>query len=77
MGSVADYACEGPYPVYSDPQGAECAALRAKIPTCQRMMKSCYSYNSRLTCVPAILYCNSQLFGPLMRASCPLLSGVR
>ncbi|KAJ7819506.1 carboxypeptidase C [Mycena leptocephala] len=50
MGSVADYACEGPYPVYSDPQGAECAALRAKIPTCQRMMKSCYSYNSRLTC---------------------------
>ncbi|KAJ7875366.1 Alpha/Beta hydrolase protein [Mycena olivaceomarginata] len=66
MGSIADYVCEGPYPVYS-PEGPECAALRAKIPTCQRMMKSCYSTNSRLTCVPAILYCNSQLMGPLMQ----------
>ncbi|KAJ7260953.1 carboxypeptidase C [Mycena haematopus] len=65
MGSVADYACEGPYPLYSDPQGPECTNLRAKIPTCQRMIKSCYSYNSRPVCVPAVLYCDSQLFGPL------------
>ncbi|KAJ6476261.1 Alpha/Beta hydrolase protein [Mycena sanguinolenta] len=65
MGSVADYACEGPYPLYSDPQGPECTQLRVKIPTCQRMIKSCYSYNSRATCVPAVLYCNSQVFGPL------------
>ncbi|KAJ7223041.1 carboxypeptidase C [Mycena pura] len=67
MGSVADYACDGPYPVYDDPLGPECAALRTKIPTCQRMIKSCYNYQSRLTCVPALLYCNSQLFGPLMQ----------
>ncbi|KAJ6614660.1 carboxypeptidase C [Mycena sp. CBHHK59/15] len=61
------YACEGPYPVYSDPLGPECTALRSKIPTCQRLIKSCYAYNTRLTCVPAGLYCNSQLFGPLMQ----------
>ncbi|KAJ7468642.1 carboxypeptidase C [Mycena latifolia] len=67
MGSVADYACEGPYPVYSDPQGPECSSLRTKIPSCQRLVKSCYSYNSRFACVPAGLYCNSQLFGPLMQ----------
>ncbi|KAF8183771.1 carboxypeptidase C [Mycena galopus ATCC 62051] len=67
MGSIADYVCDGPYPVYSDPDGPECAALRAKIPTCQNMMQSCYKYNSRFTCVPAILYCNSQLMGPLMQ----------
>ncbi|KAF7373349.1 Carboxypeptidase [Mycena sanguinolenta] len=73
MGSVADYACEGPYPLYSDPQGPECTGLRAKILTCQRMIKSCYSYNSRPTCVPAILYCDSQLFGTLARA--PLKRG--
>ncbi|KAJ7596014.1 carboxypeptidase C [Mycena floridula] len=67
MGSVADYVCDGPYPVYDDPQGPECEALRAKIPTCQRLINSCYRFNSKLTCVPAILYCNSQLFGPLMQ----------
>ncbi|KAJ7147304.1 carboxypeptidase C [Mycena filopes] len=65
FGSVADYACDGPYPLYSDPQGAECSALRTKIPTCQNMIKRCYSSGSRLFCVPALLYCNSQLIGPL------------
>lgn len=67
MGAVADYVCDGPYPVYSDPEGPECYALRSKTPTCQRLIKSCYEYNSRFTCVPAALYCNAQLFGPLMR----------
>ncbi|KAJ7072804.1 carboxypeptidase C [Mycena amicta] len=67
MGTVAEYACEGPYPIYDDPEGPQCAALRSKVPTCQRMLKSCYSYNSRFTCVPAMLYCNSQLYGPIMQ----------
>ncbi|KAG5642320.1 hypothetical protein DXG03_002995 [Asterophora parasitica] len=42
MASVPDYVCEGPYPLYNDPQGPECQALRSKIPTCQRLIKSCY-----------------------------------
>ena len=67
MGAVADYACDGPYPVYDDPEGAQCQALRSRIPTCQRLMQSCYDFDSRFTCVPAGLYCNAQLFGPLMR----------
>ncbi|TFK34920.1 carboxypeptidase C [Crucibulum laeve] len=67
MGSVPDYVCDGPYPVYDDPEGPQCAALRTKVPTCQRLIKSCYQFNSRLTCVPAVLYCNTQLFGPLMQ----------
>jgi cathepsin A (carboxypeptidase C) len=67
MGSVADYACDGPFPVYDDPNGPQCSALRTKQPTCQRLIKGCYNYNSKLTCVPAMLYCNSQLFGPLMQ----------
>lgn len=69
MASVPDYACEGPYAVYDDPEGPQCTALRTKVPTCQRLIKSCYDYNSRLTCVPAALYCWGQLFGPLQRAS--------
>lgn len=67
MAAIPDYVCEGPYPVYDDPNGPECTALRTKVPTCQRLIKSCYDFNSRLTCVPAALYCNSQLFGSLMR----------
>ncbi|KAI0275295.1 Alpha/Beta hydrolase protein [Gloeopeniophorella convolvens] len=67
MASVPDYACEGPYPVYDDPESPQCVALRSKVPTCQRLIQSCYSYNSRLTCVPAALYCWGQLFGPLQQ----------
>jgi cathepsin A (carboxypeptidase C) len=67
MGSVADYVCDGPFPVYDDPEGPQCQALRSKIPTCQRLIKACYQYNSKFTCVPAVAYCNSQLFGPLMQ----------
>ncbi|KZT00989.1 carboxypeptidase C [Laetiporus sulphureus 93-53] len=67
MASVPDWACEGPYPVYDDSDGVECQALRSKVPTCQRLLKSCYEFNSRLTCVPALLYCNSQIMGPLVQ----------
>lgn len=67
MASVPDYACNGPYPMYDDPEGPECTALRTKVPTCERLISSCYNFDSRFTCVPALLYCNSQLFGPLQR----------
>jgi len=67
MASVPDYACNGPYPIYDDPEGPQCTALRSKVPTCQRLIKGCYDFGSRLTCVPAGLYCFSQLFGPLQQ----------
>ncbi|KAH8824467.1 carboxypeptidase C [Flagelloscypha sp. PMI_526] len=65
--AVPDYVCNGPYPVYDDPDGPECQNLRSKVPTCQRLTDACYKFKSRLTCVPAIMYCNSNLFGPLMQ----------
>ncbi|KAG1865579.1 Alpha/Beta hydrolase protein [Suillus tomentosus] len=68
MASIPDYLCEGPYPIYDDPNGAQCAALRSKVPTCQRLIKSCRDFNSRLTCVPAALYCNSQLYAPIQQS---------
>ncbi|OSX56159.1 hypothetical protein POSPLADRAFT_1050876 [Postia placenta MAD-698-R-SB12] len=67
MASVPDWACDGPYPVFDDPSGPECEALRTKVPTCQRLLQSCYNFESRLTCVPALLYCNSQIMGPLVQ----------
>ena len=69
LSSVPDYACGGPYPIYDDPEGPECMALRTKLPTCQRLIKTCYLFHSRFTCVPANVYCNTQIFAPLIRAS--------
>ncbi|KAL4068599.1 Alpha/Beta hydrolase protein [Scleroderma yunnanense] len=63
--SIPDYLCEGPYPIFDDPDGPECASLRAKVPTCQRLIKACHDFKSRLICVPAELYCNVQLLGPV------------
>jgi len=66
--SIPEFACDGPYPIYDDPNGQECQSLRSKVPTCQRLINSCYQYNSRLACVPAALYCNSQLYGPIQQS---------
>ncbi|KAG8835541.1 hypothetical protein FRB91_001338 [Serendipita sp. 411] len=62
--SIPDYMCEGPYAPL-DPAGPECASLRTKVGTCQSLIKRCYESGSRFSCVPAGLYCNSQLMGPL------------
>jgi cathepsin A (carboxypeptidase C) len=67
--TIPDFACDGPYPIYDNPTGSQCNALRGKVPTCQRLIKSCYEYGSRFTCVPAAMYCNSQLYGPIQRVS--------
>ena len=62
MASVPDFACDGPFHVF-DPESQECASLRSKAATCERLVQSCYNNNSRFTCVPAALYCWSQMFG--------------
>ncbi|KAG8993533.1 hypothetical protein FRB94_010711 [Tulasnella sp. JGI-2019a] len=67
MGTVPKQACDGPYPIYDDPEGPECTSLRSKVPTCQRLIQSCYDYNSRFTCVPAGIYCNSALFSGIQQ----------
>ncbi|KAF6764643.1 carboxypeptidase C [Ephemerocybe angulata] len=64
--AVPDYLCDGPYAQY-DPEGPECQGMRAKVPTCQRLVKSCYQFNSRFACMPAMLYCNAQLMQPIMQ----------
>lgn len=67
-GSVPDYVCDGPYPVYP-PDHPQCAALRTKVPTCQRLIKICYNTNSKFACLSATVYCNTQIMGPLLRKS--------
>jgi len=68
MASLPEYLCEGPYPIYDDPNGPECTSLRSKVPTCQRLIKACRDFSSKLTCVPAALYCFRQLYGPVQQS---------
>ncbi|KAL7421430.1 hypothetical protein Q5752_004316 [Cryptotrichosporon argae] len=65
FGSVPDWACDGPYAVYDDPEGPECTKLRGKVPRCQQLIQACYNSGSRFACVPAALYCWSGIFGDL------------
>jgi cathepsin A (carboxypeptidase C) len=37
----------GPYTLYDDPEGPECISLFSKASTCQRLIKTCYDYNSK------------------------------
>ncbi|KAF8586261.1 alpha/beta-hydrolase [Ramaria rubella] len=62
LASIPDFACDGPYPVWDDPNGPESQALRSKVPTCQRLIEACYNWDSKLTCIPVQLYCTSQLY---------------
>jgi len=68
LASVPEYLCEGPYPIYDSPNGPECTALRSKVPTCQRLIKACRDFNSKLTCIPATMYCYNQLYAPVQRS---------
>ncbi|KIJ55246.1 hypothetical protein M422DRAFT_23855 [Sphaerobolus stellatus SS14] len=59
--SIPEFACEGPYAVY-DPIGPECKELRSKARICQDFIQACYDSDSRLDCVQASIYCNTQMF---------------
>jgi cathepsin A (carboxypeptidase C) len=48
FGSVPDYACTGPYPVF-EAGSFQCSSLRFRAAACERMIKACYSFNSKLT----------------------------
>ncbi|OJA18682.1 hypothetical protein AZE42_08633 [Rhizopogon vesiculosus] len=65
VASVPEYLCDGPYPIYDNPNGVECIALRKTVPLCQKMIKACYDFDSRFTCIPAALSCASLLYGPI------------
>jgi len=60
--SVYDFACKGDKKIFDD---ATCTSIKAKTPTCARLQEYCYSNPSRLTCVPATLYCWQNIVGPI------------
>ncbi|KAF7349217.1 Carboxypeptidase [Mycena sanguinolenta] len=66
--SIVDYVCDGPYPVYDDPNGPECTKLRSSVSTCKLLIKICNLYTTEFTCGHASRYCRSRLFEPSMKS---------
>ncbi|KDQ62956.1 hypothetical protein JAAARDRAFT_119033 [Jaapia argillacea MUCL 33604] len=69
FGSTPEYACGGPYPLWKDPNCKECTALRTDARICQRLIKTCSLFNTKVTCAPANLYCWQRVFGPVFEGS--------
>ncbi|KAI6162649.1 peptidase S10 serine carboxypeptidase [Pisolithus thermaeus] len=63
--SIPDYLCEGPYPIFDDPNGQECSSLRSRVRTCQRLIRACRLSQLRFVCSSAEFVCNLQFYTPI------------
>lgn len=66
FGSVPEFSCNSDinqYAMFTN-DSSTCASLERKGKTCESLIQNCYRFNSRLTCLPAALYCWSNLYGP-------------
>ena len=59
--STAEYLCDKKYGLF-EKGSQECATLESKAKTCSSLIEQCYKLDSRLTCLPAALYCWSGLY---------------
>ncbi len=41
--------------------------MTSKVGTCQNLIQKCYDTKSRFVCVPASIYCNNALIGPVQQ----------
>ncbi|PWN20484.1 hypothetical protein BCV69DRAFT_283369 [Microstroma glucosiphilum] len=64
--STVEYACspDNEYALFKN-DSSTCASLAQKAKTCSSLIESCYKYDNRLTCLPASIYCWSNLYSPL------------
>ncbi|CCU80427.1 carboxypeptidase Y [Blumeria hordei DH14] len=46
---------------------SECQAMDEALPRCQRLIQTCYDYESAWACVPASIYCNNVMMGPFQK----------
>ncbi|KAJ7689127.1 serine carboxypeptidase [Mycena rosella] len=56
MPSVVEYACDGPFAVFS-PNSQQCRRLRSRAPICKRLIEGCYARDTVTSCSPATFYC--------------------
>lgn len=62
----AQMACNNSYGPVLDEE--KCAQMDASYPRCASLIQSCYDNQNVFSCVPASLYCNSAMIGPVSQA---------
>lgn len=62
--AIPEYVCNGPYAVL-DPDGPECIRWKEQVPTCQRLIQTCYDFDTPQTCIPATYFCWFKIWDPL------------
>ncbi|KAJ3552650.1 hypothetical protein NM688_g4041 [Phlebia brevispora] len=62
--SIPQYVCDGPYAVL-DPNSTECVSWKEKVPTCERLIRTCYDFDTPQTCIPAVYFCWFKVWDPL------------
>ncbi|KAG9019710.1 hypothetical protein FRB90_010980 [Tulasnella sp. 427] len=60
--AIAINACQGPYPIYSNPDGPECRNLTAIAAQCQKGVQDCYDAGSTSVCGSSLNWCVNNLF---------------
>lgn len=70
LSSVREYACYGPYRIL-DPDGKECNSMKRGSAVCERLIRTCYRFPTRVGCLSTAYYCYSQLYTP-MESKCRL-----
>ncbi|UZJ54092.1 hypothetical protein CBS101457_003412 [Exobasidium rhododendri] len=64
---TANYLCDAKYGLFKE-GSEECSTLESKAKTCSNLISNCYKYDSRLTCLPAALYCWSGLYSDAQKS---------
>jgi cathepsin A (carboxypeptidase C) len=65
FGAIADNACNGPFPVFDDPDGPQCVSLRSKVALCQQLISACNEFKTSLACSTANSYFK-EIFGAII-----------
>jgi len=68
MPSAVEFGCDSPFAVL-DSKSPQCTAMRLGVPVCKQLIRSCYRFDSRVTCAPATLSCwglYTPLYGMLL-----------
>ena len=64
--SIPEAACEGIFPVYDDPAGPECDALRTSVRTCLDLLAQCRDYGTDRACSIASKVCWNETMAPIV-----------
>jgi len=55
--AFGEWLCEGPYPIFDDPNDPQCRSWKRKAEICSKWTQACYIFGTRFVCGNAEKYC--------------------